>query len=37
VKDAASQKVIDAIATTKTGAGDRPVQAVVINSVTVTE
>ena len=37
VKDAASQKVVDAIATTKTGAGDRPVQAVVINSVTVTE
>ena len=37
VKDAASQKVIDAIATTKTGAGDRPVQAVVINSVTIAE
>jgi len=37
VKDAASQKVVDAIATTKTGAGDRPVQAVVINSVTITE
>lgn len=37
VKDAASQKVVDAIATTKTGAGDRPVQAVTINSVTITE
>jgi len=37
VKDAASQKVVDAIATTKTGAGDRPAQAVVINSVTITE
>jgi peptidyl-prolyl cis-trans isomerase A (cyclophilin A) len=37
VKDAASQKVVDAIATTKTGAGDRPVQAVVINSVTIAE
>ncbi len=37
VKDADSQKVVDAIATTKTGAGDRPIQAVVINSVTVTE
>jgi peptidyl-prolyl cis-trans isomerase A (cyclophilin A) len=37
VKDAASQKVVDAIATTKTGAGDRPVQAVVINSVTISE
>ncbi len=37
VKDAASQKVVDAIATTKTGSGDRPVQAVVINSVTIAE
>ena len=37
VKDTDSQKVVDAIATTKTGAGDRPIQAVVINSVTVTE
>ena len=37
VKDAASQKVVDAIATTKTGAQDRPVQAVTINSVTITE
>ena len=37
VTDPASQKVVDAIATTKTGAGDRPVQAVTINSVTITE
>jgi len=37
VKDAASQAVVDKIATTKTGAGDRPVQAVVIESVTFTE
>jgi len=37
VKDVASQKVVDAIATTKTGSGDRPVQAVVINSVTIAE
>ena len=35
VKDAASQAVVDAIATTKTGAGDKPVKDVVINSVTV--
>lgn len=35
VKDAASQKVVDAIATTKTGNMDRPVQAITINSVTV--
>ena len=35
VKDPASQKVVDAIATTKTGAGDRPVQAIKINSVSV--
>jgi peptidyl-prolyl cis-trans isomerase A (cyclophilin A) len=37
VKDAASQEVVDAIGTTKTGSGDRPVQAVVINSVTIAE
>ena len=37
VKDAASQKVVDAIGTVKTGSGDRPVQAVVINSVTIAE
>jgi peptidyl-prolyl cis-trans isomerase A (cyclophilin A) len=37
VTDAASQAVIDKIATTKTGAGDRPVQAVVIESVTISE
>ena len=35
VKDAASQGVVDAIATTRTGAGDKPVKDVVINSVTV--
>ena len=35
VKDAASQAVVDAIATTPTGAQDRPVKAVIINSVTV--
>ena len=35
VKDAASQAVVDAIATTKTGAGDKPLKDVVINSVTV--
>jgi peptidyl-prolyl cis-trans isomerase A (cyclophilin A) len=33
VKDAASQKVVDAIATVKTGANDKPVQAVKITSV----
>jgi len=37
VKDEASQKVVDAIETTKTGAGDRPVEAIKINSVTITE
>jgi len=37
VKGAASQAVVDKIATTKTGAGDRPVQAVVIESVTIAE
>ena len=35
VKDAASQKVVDSIATTKVGRGDTPVEPVVINSVTV--
>ena len=35
VKDAASQKVVDAIAAVKTGANDKPVQAVKINSVTI--
>ncbi len=33
VKDAASQKVVDAIAGVKTGANDKPVQAVKINSI----
>jgi peptidyl-prolyl cis-trans isomerase A (cyclophilin A) len=33
VKDSASQKVVDAIAAVKTGANDKPVQAVKINSV----
>ena len=37
VKDEASQKVVDAIETTKTGAGDRPVEEIKINSVTITE
>ena len=37
VKDAASQKIVDAISTTKTGAGDRPLQAIKINSVSITE
>jgi len=35
VKDAASQKVVDAIATSPTGPQDRPIKAVVINSVTI--
>lgn len=35
VKDEASKKVVDAIATTKTGAQDRPIQAVTINSVEI--
>jgi peptidyl-prolyl cis-trans isomerase A (cyclophilin A) len=35
VEDASSQQVVDEIATTRTGAGDRPVEAVVINSVEV--
>ena len=33
VKDDASQKVVDAIAAVKTGANDKPVQAVKINSI----
>jgi peptidyl-prolyl cis-trans isomerase A (cyclophilin A) len=37
VKDAASQAIVDKIANTKTGAGDRPVQAIVIESVTIAE
>jgi len=37
VKDAASQKIVDEIETTKTGAGDRPAEAIKINSVTITE
>ena len=35
VKDAASQAVVDKIAAVKTGAQDRPVDAVTINSVTI--
>ena len=35
VKDAASQAVVDAIAGVKTGANDKPVQAVKITSVTI--
>ena len=35
VKDAASQAVVDAIGTTKTGAQDRPVTPIKINSITV--
>ena len=35
VTDSESQKVVDKIATVKTGAQDRPVNAVTINSVTV--
>ena len=35
VADAESRAVVDSIGTTKTGAGDRPVTDVVINSVTV--
>ena len=35
VVDADSQAVVDAIATTATGAGDRPVEPVVIESITV--
>ena len=37
VKDAASQKIVDEIEKTKTGSGDRPVEAIKINSVTITE
>ena len=37
VKDAASQAVVDKIATTPTGAQDRPVNAVTINSVTIAQ
>ncbi len=35
VEDQASQKVVDTIATTRTGAGDRPVEPVVIETVEV--
>jgi peptidyl-prolyl cis-trans isomerase A (cyclophilin A) len=35
VKDAASQAVVDAIATAKTGAQDKPETDITINSVTV--
>jgi peptidyl-prolyl cis-trans isomerase A (cyclophilin A) len=35
VKDAASQAVVDAIAGAKTGANDKPVQAIKITSVTI--
>ena len=37
VKDEASQKIVDSIDTTKTGSGDRPIEAIKINSVTITE
>ena len=37
VADQQSRDVVDAIATTRTGAGDRPVEPVVIESVTVEE
>jgi peptidyl-prolyl cis-trans isomerase A (cyclophilin A) len=37
VKDPASQAVVDAIASTATGPGDRPVEPVVIESVTISE
>ena len=37
VKDDASQKIVDSIDTAKTGAGDRPAEAIKINSVTITE
>jgi peptidyl-prolyl cis-trans isomerase A (cyclophilin A) len=36
VKDAASRAVVDAIGTTATGSGDRPVDPVVIDQVTIT-
>jgi peptidyl-prolyl cis-trans isomerase A (cyclophilin A) len=35
VKDAASQAIVDKIAVAKTGANDKPVQAIKINSVTI--
>jgi len=35
VEDQDSQKVVDAIATTKTGSGDRPVDPVIVNTVDV--
>jgi peptidyl-prolyl cis-trans isomerase A (cyclophilin A) len=35
VTDEASQEVVDAIATTATGPGDRPVEPVVITKVTI--
>ena len=37
VKDPASQAVVEKISKVKTGGGDRPIEAVVINSVTVSE
>ena len=37
VKDEASKKVVDAIGAVKTGGQDRPVQAVKINTVTISE
>jgi peptidyl-prolyl cis-trans isomerase A (cyclophilin A) len=35
VKDAASQAIVDKIAAAKTGANDKPAQAIKINSVTI--
>jgi peptidyl-prolyl cis-trans isomerase A (cyclophilin A) len=37
VKDPASQAIVDKISKVKTGGGDRPIEAVVINSVTISE
>jgi peptidyl-prolyl cis-trans isomerase A (cyclophilin A) len=37
VKDEASRAVVDAIATTRTGRMDRPVEPVVMESVTIEE
>ena len=37
VKDEASQKVVDSIDATKTSSGDRPAEAITINSVTIAE
>ena len=37
VKDAASQAIVDAMETVKTGAGDRPLEPITVNSVTITE